>query len=191
MFDLIVHIMGLHEAAFKYVDFIISTARFSTPRGTIRRIVEVAEVLKEWKGEPRYAELFFDDRKRDTLVSGKLLSGDKRLIRRLNEGDLSKVDVLMAAKKVRFLPPERGGSRLISQLCKRLAIDEGDLLTGILAEARMKSDLLALARKTNDTSYLELPFTSAAYDAYFSSVKRNAPDYMRVMEEWRAWLKKL
>lgn len=191
MFDLIVHIMGLHEAAFKYVDLVISTARFSTPRGTVRRIVEVAEVLKDWKEEPRYVELFSDDRKRDTLVAGKFLTGGKKVIRALNSSDLSKVDVLRAAKEVRFLSPERGGSHLIPQLCKRLAVDERDLLTGILAEARMKSDLLALARKRDDTSYLELPFTSAAYDAYFSSVKRNAPDYKQVMGEWRAWLKKL
>ena len=191
MFDLIVHIMGLHEAAFKYIDLIISTARFSTPGGTIRRIVEVAEVLKDWREEPRYAELFSDDRKRDTLVPEKLLAGNKGLIKRLNAEDLSKVDILSAAKKVKFLPPERGGSQLIPQLCKRLAIDEDELLTSILAEARMKSDLLALAKKTGDSSYFELPFVSSAYNAYFSSVKRNAPNYKQVMEDWRAWLKKL
>jgi hypothetical protein len=183
--------MGLHEAAFKYIDLIISTARFSTPGGTIRRIVEVAEVLKDWKEEPRYTELFLDDRKHDTLVPGKLLTGNRRVIRRLNEMDLSKVDVLAEAGKVKFLPPEKGGSCLIPHLCKRLAIDEEDLLTGILAEARMKSDLLMLARKSGSSSYLELPFVSSAYNAYFYSVKRHAPDYRQVMEEWQAWLKKL
>jgi len=191
MFDLIVHMMGLHEAAFKYIDLIISTARFSTPGGTIRRIIEVAEVLKDWREEPRYAELFSDDRKHDTLVPEKLLAGNKGLIKRLNAEDLSKIDVPVAAKKIKFLPPERGGSQLIPQLCKRLAIDENELLTNILAEARMKSDLLALAKKSKDSSCLELPFVSAAYNAYFSSVKRNAPNYKRVMEDWRAWLKKL
>ncbi|MDI6883823.1 MAG: ATPase, T2SS/T4P/T4SS family [Hadesarchaea archaeon] len=191
MFDLIVHIMGLHEAAFKYIDLIISTARFSTPGGTIRRIVEVAEVLKDWREEPKYAELFVDDRKRDTLVPEKLLSGSKKLIKRLNARDLSKVDVIGAAKKIEFLPPERGGSQLIPQLCKRLAIDEDELLASILAEARMKSDLLGLAKKSGDPSYLELPFTNLVYNAYFSSVKRNAPNYKRVMEDWRVWLKKL
>lgn len=191
MFDLIVHIMGLHEAAFKYIDFIISTARFSTPGGTIRRIVEVAEVLKDWREEPRYSETFVDDRKRDTLVPEKLLTGNKGTIKRLNAMDLSKVDVLGAVKGVRFLPPERGGSQLIPRLCKRLAIDEDELLTGILAEARMKSDLLMLAKKSGDQSYLELPFTNHAYNAYFSAVKRNAPNYKKIMEDWRAWLKKL
>ncbi len=191
MFDLIVHIMELHEAAFKYIDLIISTARFSTPSGTIRRVVEVAEVLKDWRDEPKYSELFVDDRKHDTLVPEKLLAGNKRLIRRLNEKDLSKIDVVKVAKRVKFLPPERGGSQLIPQLCKRLAIDEDELLTSIIAEARMKSDLLALARKSKDPSYLELPFISSAYNAYFSSVKRNAPNYKQVMKEWQAWLKKL
>lgn len=191
MFDLIVHIMGLHEAAFKYIDLIISTARFTTPTGTLRRIVEVAEVLKDWKEEPKYAELFVDDRKRDTLVPEKLLVGNKGLIKRLNDRDLSKMDVIGAAKHVEFLPPERGGSQVIPRLCKQLAIDEDNLLTSILAEARMKSDLLMLAKKRGDTSFLELPFANKAYNAYFSSVKRNAPNYKRVMEDWRAWLKKL
>ncbi|RLG56881.1 MAG: hypothetical protein DRN83_03100 [Hadesarchaea archaeon] len=191
MFDLIVHIMDLHEAAFKYIDFIVSTARFSTPKGTIRRIVEVAEVLKDWKEEPRYAELFVDDRKRDLLVSEKLLRGDKRLINRLNGSDLSKLDVVDVAKRVEFLPPQRGGSQVIPRLCKRLAIDEDEFLTAILAEARMKSDLLTLAKRSGNVEYLELPFVSTAYNAFFSSVKRNAPDYKRVMREWQAWLKKL
>lgn len=191
MFDLIVHIMGLHEAAFKYIDLIISTARFSTPSGTIRRIVEVAEVLKDWREQPRYAELFVDDRKRDTLVPEKLLAGNKGLIKRLNERDLSKMDVIGAAKHVEFLPPERGGSQLIPQLCKRLAIDEDELLTSILAEARMKSDLLALAKKSGDTSYLELPFVNAAYNNYAAFVKRHAPNYKRVLMEWSVWLKKI
>ncbi|HID60838.1 MAG TPA: hypothetical protein EYP46_03130 [Hadesarchaea archaeon] len=191
MFDLIVHIMGLHEAAFKYIDFIISTARFSTPKGTIRRIVEVAEVLKDWKEEPRYSELFVDDRKRDILVPEKLFKGDKKLIKRLNERDLSKIDVTGAAKRLEFLPPQRGGSQVIPRLCRRLAIDEDELLTAILAEARMKSDLLMLAKKSKDTSYLELPFVNRAFNAYFSSVKRNAPSYRLVLKEWQAWLKKL
>jgi type IV secretory pathway ATPase VirB11/archaellum biosynthesis ATPase len=102
MFDLIVHIMGLHQATFKYIDFIISTARFSTPRGTIRRIVEISEVLKEWKDEPRYSEMFVDDRRQDRLVSSKLLSGPRELIKRLDSRDLSKLDMKEVVKRVTF-----------------------------------------------------------------------------------------
>ena len=191
MFDLIVHIMGLHEATFKYIDFIISTARFSTAGGTIRRIVEVAEVLKDWRDEPRYAEIFVDNRAQDRLVQSRLLKGKKSLIKRLNSSDLSKMDVLDAAKKVEFLPPEKGGSQLIPRLCKRLAIDEEEFLTSILTEARIKSDLLMLAKKTADMSYLELPFVSKAYGAYFFSLKQNAPNYKQVLEDWRTWLRKV
>lgn len=191
MFDLVTHIMGLHEAAFKYVDFIISTGRFSTKDGTIRRIVEIAEVLKDWKEDPRYVEMFVDDRKRDVLVPKNFLRGNKALINRLNGADLSKVDVLGAARRVDFLPPARGGSQLIPRLCKRIGVDEEDFLKGILAEARMKSDILNLARRSGDTKYLELPFVNTAYNAYFSSFNRNAPDYKKVLGDWRAWLKKL
>jgi hypothetical protein len=190
MFDLIVHVMGLHEAAFKYVDLIISTGRFSTKTGTVRRIVEIAEVLKDWREEPRYAELFVDNRRSDTLEPKNFLRGDKRLLQRLNSFDLSKVDVLKVAKKVDFIPPAKGGSQLIPALCKRVGVDEEDFLKGILVEARIKSDLLMLARKTGKSSYLELPFVSSAYNVYFSSLKRNAPELKRVLEDWRAWLKK-
>jgi type IV secretory pathway ATPase VirB11/archaellum biosynthesis ATPase len=190
MFDLIVHIMGLHQATFKYIDFIISTARFSTPRGTIRRIVEISEVLKEWKDEPRYSEMFVDDRRQDRLVSSKLLSGPRELIKRLDSRDLSKLDMKEVVKRVTFLPPERGGSQLIPALCKRLAIDEEDFLAAILTEAKMKSELLLLASKSGDPSYLELPFVSRAYNAYFYLLKQNAPNYSKVLEEWLSWLRK-
>ena len=189
MYDLIVHIMGLHPAAFKYVDLIVSTARFTTRSGTIRRIVEISEVLKEWKEEPEYVELFVDDRKRDVLVPEKLLNGGKALLERLNSFDLSKVQPEEVSKSVEFIPPEEGGSHLIPALCRRLAVDEREFMERVLAEARMKSDLLMLARKTENPELLELPFVSRAYGAFFSSVKRNAPDYGKVMEEWRTWLK--
>ncbi len=191
MFDLVVHIMGLHEAAFKYVDFIISTARFTTKAGTIRRIVEIAEVRKDWKEIPEYVDMFVDDRKSDTLAPKNFLSGNKALINRLNGKDLSKVEPLQAAKKVDFLPPNKGGSHLIPQMCKRMGMDEEDFLKGILVEARMKSDILALARKSGDQKYLELPFISSGYNAYFNFVKRNATDFKRVLGDWRAWLKKI
>jgi type IV secretory pathway ATPase VirB11/archaellum biosynthesis ATPase len=190
MFDLVCHIFGLHEAAYKYVDLIVSTARFTTPRGIIRRITEITEVLKDWEEKPRYVELFRDDRARDFLVQEKFLKGDKRVIQRLNSLDLSKVDVLSASKKVEFLSPEKGGSQFIPFACKKLAVDLQDFLTEILLEARMKSDLLNLARKGGE-GYLELPFISRAYDAYFSSIKRNVNDYRQVKREWEEWLRTL
>lgn len=190
MFDLIVHIMGLHQATFKYIDFIISTARFTSPRGTIRRIVEISEVLKDWREEPSYSELFVDDRRRDMLVNSKLLVGPMGLLKRLNSEDLSRVEIKQATKALRFLPPEKGGSQLIPMLCKRLAIDEKEFLASILTEAKMKSELLMLARKSGNPSYLELPFVSRAYNAYFYLLKQHAPNYSRVLEAWRSWLKK-
>lgn len=189
MFDLIVHIMGLHEAAYKYIDFIISTARFSTPSGTVRRITEIAEVQKGWEGKPEYVELFADDRKRDVLAPKNFLRGDRGLLEKLNSKDLSKVDVTAASEKLEFLPPGRGGSSVIPAACKKLAVDERDFIAAILAEARMKSDLLALARRGGDAGCLELPFVSRAYDAYLSLVKQGAPDYEQVLRGWQEWLK--
>jgi len=189
MYDLIVHIMGLHPAAFRYVDLIVSTARFTTKWGTMRRIVEVSEVLKEWKDEPEYVELFEDDRKRDLLCPKNIFKGNRSLIEKVNSYDLSKIHPGKLARSLEFLSPDKGGSHLIPLLCKKLAVNEEEFIQRILVEARMKSDLLMLSKKTGNTEFLELPFISRAYGAFFSSIKRNAPDYGRVMEEWRAWLK--
>ncbi|MEM2877999.1 MAG: ATPase, T2SS/T4P/T4SS family [Candidatus Hadarchaeales archaeon] len=190
MFDLIVHIMGLHQAAFKYVDLIVSTARFTSRSGTVRRIVEVSEVLKDWSDRPEYVEMFSDNRKEDVLEPRNLFKGNRRTIEHANSQDLSKFSLEDAVRNLEFLPPENGGSHLIPDLCRRLALDEGEFLEGVLTEAKMKSDILMLARKSENPGFLELPFVSRAYNAYFSSVKRNAPDYRKVMEEWRNWLKK-
>jgi type IV secretory pathway ATPase VirB11/archaellum biosynthesis ATPase len=189
MYDLICHIMGLHEAAYKYIDLVISTARFSTPAGSIRRITEIAEVLKGWTGDPEYVDLFKDDRKHDLLVPAKFLAGNKHLINQLNSKDLSQINVVRAAKRVEFLSPERGGSCYIPAACERLAIQEKDFLTSILAEAKIKSDLLALNRKNVNSGYLELPFVSRAYNVYFALLKKYAPDYKQVLEGWRTWIK--
>lgn len=190
MYDLIVHIMGLHPAAFRYIDLIIGTARFTTRSGTIRRIVEVSEVLKEWKDEPQYVELFTDDRKRDLLLPKNILRGNRSLLEKINSFDLSRVQPEEAAKSLEFLAPEDGGSHLIPSLCGRLGLDQREFLERVIAEARMKSDILVLARKNGSPELLELPFVSRAYGAFFSSVKKHAPDYGKVMEEWRAWLKR-
>lgn len=188
MYDLVCNIMGLHEAAYKYVDLIISTAKFDTPHGTIRRVVEISEVLKEWSGNPEYVELFTDDRRRDILMSNKIFTGDRRLVSRLNSRDLSKIDPVKASKKIDFLSPSRGGSNFIPDMCRRLAIDERELIVEILTEARIKSDLLNLSRNTGDQSYLELPFVSEAYNFYFAAIEQNAPDYKQVLKEWQNWL---
>jgi len=76
-------------------------------------------------------------------------------------------------------------------MCKRFAINERDFLKGILAEAKMKSDLLGLARRTGDAGYLELPFVSRAYAVYFTLVNENAPAYGRVLNGWQSWLRAL
>jgi hypothetical protein len=189
MYDLICHIMGLHEAAYKYIDLVISTARFSTHAGSIRRITEIAEVLKGWTGKPEYVDLFKDDRKHDLLVPAKFLLGNKHLINQLNSNDLSRINVVKAAKRVEFLPPERGGSCYIPAACERLAIHEKDFLTSILAEAKMKSDLLKLNRQNINRDCLELPFVSKAYNVYFALLKKYAPDYKQVLEDWHNWIK--
>jgi type IV secretory pathway ATPase VirB11/archaellum biosynthesis ATPase len=187
VFDLIVHIMGLHEAAFRYIDFIITTAKFSTRKGTIRRIVEIAEVKKNWSGEPSYTDLFVDDRKRDVLLHKSLFSGSKRLINKLNSFDLSSVDVVRYTRSLRFLPPDKGGSEIIPELCRRLGLSEREFLQRILLEAKVKSSLLQLSARNPEV--LELPFVRAAYNQFFRLLRICEANPKRVLQEWRTWLK--
>lgn len=191
MFDLVCNIMGLHEAAYKYMDLIVSTAKFETPEGTIRRVTEVSEILKDWTEEPEYVRLFGDNREEDILEPVKLFDGPDRWVERVNSYDLSELDPSEAGKRLDFLPPEEGGSSFIPRICDRLAIDRDNFMLGILTEAKMKSELLQLARKEDDGSYLELPFVSRSYGKYFSEVESNAPDYGKALSNWSSWLEEV
>lgn len=107
MFDLVCNIMELHEAAYKYVDFIVSTAKFDTPEGTIRRITEISEILKDWEDNPEYVKLFEDNRERDILEPLNFLKGSKKWVKKVNSYDLTDIDLEKAEKKLGFLPPMR------------------------------------------------------------------------------------
>ena len=131
---------------------------------------------------------FIDDRERDLLVPANIFKGSKRLLEHLNSYNLSSVDPVAASKRLKFASPEKGGSYYIPTMCQRLAIDPRDFLTGILAEARMKSDLLELAKRTGEAKYLELSFVSQAYDFYFAAVEHHAPDYEKALTDWQEWL---
>lgn len=189
MYDLVCNIMELHEAAYKHVDFIVSTAKFETARGTIRRVTEISEILKDWTEEPEYVELFSDNREEDILEPANLFDGPKNWIERVNSYDLTDLDIQEATEKIDFLPPEKGGSRQVVRQCERLAIDPDDFMQRILAEAKMKSEILTLARSEDEDKYLELPFVTKSYDKYFSEVDENAPDYQKALSNWEKWLR--
>lgn len=172
------------------MDLFISTEKFESQKGRIRRVTEISEVLKDWKDEPQYVTLFSDKRSEDTLKPINILKGDKELIEKVNSFDLSEVDVLKAAENLNFLPPDESGSQYISKTCERLAIDSEIFLKKILAEAKMKSYLLQKYRKTSDSSYLELSFTRKAYDQY-SAILNRAPSLDRALAEFEEWLSRM
>ncbi|KXB08881.1 hypothetical protein AKJ55_00340, partial [candidate division MSBL1 archaeon SCGC-AAA382M17] len=188
MFDLVCNIMDLHEAAYKYMDMIISTAKFETSGGTIRRITEISEILKDWENEPNYVSLFTDNREEDSLEPKNVFEGPKKWIDLVNSYDLSDLDLQKAAKKLRFLPPEKGGSRYIPKICENLAIEKESFMLQILTEAKMKSSLLMSAKEKEDMSYLELPFVSSSYGRYFSEIEKNGSDYDKAFSNWQNWL---
>ncbi len=188
MFDLVCNIMGLHEAAYRYMDLFVGTAKFETSEGAIRRITEISEVLKDWDENPKYANIFEDDRQNDILMPKNLFRGDNSLVREVGSRDISDVEVMEVADDLAFRPPEEGGSRFLFETIDRLAIERSSLLESVLAEARMKSDILRISRNSGDFGYLELPFVSEAYDFYFSAVDRNNEDHAAALAEFRDWL---
>ncbi|MFW5932945.1 MAG: hypothetical protein ACOCSH_02225 [Candidatus Hadarchaeota archaeon] len=188
MFDLICNIMGLDEAAFKNVDFIVRTSKFESSSGTVRRVTEISEILKHWTNDPEYVTLFSDDRKEDFLKPENVLYGPEDLIRRVNSEDLREIDPFVMADSLDFLPSEEGGSKFIPRICDQFALDKRDFLIRILFEAKMKSELLMLAREIGDRRYLELSFVSDCYGEYFSLMSEYAPDYDSGFSEWREWL---
>lgn len=188
MYDLVCNIMGLHEAAYKYVDFIVSTGKFETSEGTIRRITEISEILKDWSDEPEYVELFSDDREEDILRPKNILSGDDELIEKVNSYDLTDLDLEEAKNNLEFIPPEEGGSRQVQRQCERLAINPDEFLERVLAEAKMKSEILMKSKEEDKEKYLELPFVTESYDKYFTEVEQNSPDYQKALSNWEKWL---
>jgi pilus assembly protein CpaF len=188
-FSLISNIMSLPSETFKHIDVIVSTARFQTPQGIIRRVIEISEVGKEWRETPEYVEIFMDDRRSDSLVLVNLLEGPKKLIGQWSSMDVSRID-LKSYRKIDFLPPERGGSSQIPRLCRKLGMDQCELLLSILAEAKVKSTLLLAAQRSGNTEYLELPFVTKAYAKYFSILRKES-DQISAFEKWRKCLPEL
>jgi len=185
MFELICHILGLPPAVYKHVDLVVGTARFRGREGTVRRVVELSEVRKEWREEPEYSELFSYSRREDLLLPSSLLGGRARTLRRLSSFELGEDEVEEGIRDLHFLPPEEGGSELIPFLCRRSGREEGEALQEILWEALVKARLVELSR--SDPSLLELPAVSRAYERYFSLVRRKGVG----RASFREWLKGL
>lgn len=169
--------MGLSQAEVRFLDLLISCAKFETSQGVVRRITEIVEVRRDGT----QVELFSDDRVSDTLTS-KILRGDPRLLRRLDSKGLSDMDP-RALQGLELTPPEEGGSSLVFEAAKRLGLDLHEFLRTLLSEVVMKSTLVSLARERRQPAYLELPFVTAAYDYYFSLLKSGD-----ALARWKEWV---
>ncbi len=188
MFDLVCNIMGLHKSAYKYMDLFISTAKFDSSHGAVRRVTEISEVLKDWDEKPEYTTLMEDDRENDIIKPVNLFSGDSSKIAKISRHDISEIDVMDLAQNIRFTPPEEDGSRFIEKISDRLSIEKEELMKSILAEVRIKSDILKIYQNTGQKKYLELPFVSKAYDFYSASLDKNSRNYRKTISGFENWL---
>lgn len=177
MYELICHILGLPPAVYKHVDLVVVTARFRGREGTVRRVVEISEVRKEWREEPEYSELFSYDRRKDLLSPLSLLDG-----RPPSPGEVRK-----AVKRLRFRPPEEGGSELVPFVCRREGKEEEEVLEEILWESLVKAKLVELSKE--NPSLVELEGVTRSYGRYLSLVRERGVGE-ETFREWLRWLKR-
>ncbi len=186
MYELICRILGLPPAVYRHVDLVVGTARFREREGTVRRVVEVSEVRKAGGEEPEYSDLFSYDRKEDLLSPLSLLEGEGRLIRRLSSHRPREEEVRKAAGRLRFLPPEEGGSELVPSVCRREGREEEEALEEILWEALVKARLVELSG--GNPSLLELEGVTRSYGRYLSLVRERGAGE-ETFREWLGWLR--
>ncbi|MEM2977761.1 MAG: ATPase, T2SS/T4P/T4SS family, partial [Candidatus Hadarchaeales archaeon] len=186
MYELICRILGLPPAVYRHVDLVVGTARFRGKEGTVRRVIEVSEVRKKGGEEPEYSDLFSYDRKRDLLSPLSLLEGDRKILKELSSRRPGEAWVRKAARRLRFLPPEEGGSELVPFVCRREGREEEEVLEEILWEALVKARLVELSGE--DPSLIELEGVTRSYGRYLSLVREQGAGE-GTFREWLGWLR--
>ncbi len=166
--------MGLSGAELDFLDLMVTCARFETPRGTVRRVTSISEVRGGGS-----TPVFSYDRKADRLEN-RIFRGDPQQLRLLDSMEVSK----LGPQEMRGLflrPPEEGGSALLQLACRKLGLDEGELIQRLLQEAQMKSLLVKLAEAK--PQLLELPSVTQAYDYYSFLIRSEEVDPLSKWKE--------
>lgn len=171
VFDRVVNDLGVPVTSFKATDLIMVANPIKTPDGmhSMKRIVQLAEVRKNWTKDPLEEKGFVD-----------LLKYD------VNKDELEPTEDLI-----------NGDSEIIKSIAGNVKGWAGDwdaVYDNIILRGRMKQELVDFADKTKKPIILEGKFNSLANDVFHrisDEITREIglPVSERVFPEWKKWLK--
>ncbi len=171
VFDRVVNDLEVPPTSFKATDIIVIANRLRSADGlhTFRRVVEITEVRKDWSEDPvkegAFVPLMVYDAKKDELVPTETLLNGESLI--LNE----------IAKRV-----------------KEWRDDWEAVWNNIEIRAKMKEELVNVARQTGNLAIMEADFYVRANVAFHIISERVIEEYgtldnERAFNLWRSWLR--
>lgn len=157
---------GVPPDQFKQFDLVLQLASFKPELagGQIRRMIEVIEVRKDFDEDPiregGFARLMKYDPKLDTLVpTPGFLKGSKATLHKLCSNSWAKLDVFKIAKRISIAD----SSQLLASTAWSSNMTAEELLTYILVNGKIKSDILELAKAIGDDGRLECEPVSTVY----------------------------
>ncbi len=170
VFDRVVNDLQVPVTSFKATDLIIITNPIKTPDGlkTLKRVVQISEVRKNWTHDPLeekgFVDLFRYNVDKDELEpTEEFINGDSEIIKNI-------------ASKV-----------------KGWAGNWDAVLDNIMLRAKIKQEILETSKKLNKPSILEAPFnvlSNAAFHRISEEVRENfkLPLSSEVFPRFKEWL---
>lgn len=169
VFDRVVNDLEVPATSFKATDIIAVANPIKTPDGlhSKRRLVQLSEVRKHWKNDPNDEKGFVDLLKYN--VETDMLEPSEDLI--------------------------NGDSEIIKDIAANVKGWAGNwdaVWDNIQLRARIKEEMVNMAKKTGDDSILEAEFTVLANDVFHRisdkvSQEIGIPSSEKVFPEWKKW----
>lgn len=170
VFDRVVNDLNVPVTSFKATDLVLVANPIKTPDGlhSMKRIVQIAEVRKQWTKDPMEEKGFVDLLKynveKDELEpTDDLINGDSDVV------------------------------KSIAASVKGWAGDWDAVYDNILLRGKIKQEIVSIADRMNKPDILEAPFNSianAAFHKISDDIREEVgiPSSERVFPEWKKWL---
>ena len=170
VFDRVVNDLGVPATSFKATDIIVVCNPIKTPDGlhSMRRVVQLSEVRKHWKDDPLLEKGFVDllnyNIEKDELEpSSDLINGDSEVI------------------------------KSVASNVKGWAGNWDAIYDNILLRAKIKKEIVDVAKKTGYNSILEAQFNTFSNHMFYEISDKirqeiGLPLGERVFPEWQKWL---
>ncbi|NPA38435.1 MAG: CpaF family protein [Candidatus Nanohaloarchaeota archaeon] len=172
VFDRVVNDLGVPKTSFKATDIIIIANKIKSADGMsmFRRVIEITEVRKEWDEDPLKEKGFV-----------KLMDYNAK------KDELEPTETLL-----------NGESFILNEIAKRVKQFHNDwekVWDNILLRAKMKSYLVEMSNKINNTEILEADFVVASNEKFHVFTEEvmeehGELDYQRVYNLWKEWVDK-